>query len=186
MDESRLYFIAIRPGELVSNHITAMQREISQKYFTQKALSVFPHITLVQPFKRFQEAEVEMHLNLERFFSAVRPLEIKLSGMGCFNNPSGKVIFINVKTDPSLMELHKQLAEFLRKELKFTPRESSLVFHPHITLAYRDLTAENFRRAWPLYENKSFEASFKVQQVGLYKHDFRQWQLLSTFLLTAT
>lgn len=53
-------------------------------------------------------------------------------------------------------------------------------FNPHLTVAYRDLTHENFEKAWKEYENKIFEERFEVEKVGLYKHFDQKWNLIST------
>ncbi|MGZ5209988.1 MAG: RNA 2',3'-cyclic phosphodiesterase, partial [Kaistella sp.] len=52
-------------------------------------------------------------------------------------------------------------------------------FHPHLTVAYRDLTFENFKKAWEEYEKKTFEDSFLVDKICLFKHDSQKWNLLS-------
>ena len=53
-------------------------------------------------------------------------------------------------------------------------------FNPHLTVAYRDLTSENFEKAWEEYEDKDFKERFDVQKVGLYKHFNQRWNLIST------
>lgn len=182
MDESRLYFIAIVPPPAISERINLLKTEFAKKYQCNHALKVIPHITLLQPFKRFPTAEVELHLSLKYFFSKYNSLAINLSGFGCFEKKS-KVIFIAVDPNDYLNQMHSELMVFLRKEHKFSERETSLLFHPHISIAFRDLTGENFNKAFPFYKEKEFKATFSVNNIGLFKHNFRQWELLGQFPL---
>jgi 2'-5' RNA ligase len=51
-------------------------------------------------------------------------------------------------------------------------------FNPHMTIAYRDLTKENFMAAWPEFESRPFHASFLVDHICLLKHNRRTWDIL--------
>lgn len=180
-----LYFIALLPPAELSERITAIKHEFAKNYGSLAALKVMPHITVQSPFKRSPETETEIHLRLEDFFESFSAFEIELNGFGCFNKPAPKnnVIFIDVVKNERLFQLHKTLMFFLQNELKFTPRETPYAFHPHITLAYRDLSRENFENAWEIYRQKKFNATFIADAAYLLKHDYRQWQVLSRFCL---
>ncbi len=181
-----LYFIALLPQRELSERITELKNDFSRNYGSRAALKVMPHITLQSPFKRSPDAEVEMHLRLQEFFEKYSTFDIELNGFGCFDNKTSKVIFAEVVKKEQLFQLHKALMYFLQNELKFTPRETPYAFHPHVTLAYRDLTPDNFSKAWSIYKDKSFKGSFKADAAYLLKHDYRQWQILSRFQLKST
>lgn len=44
-------------------------------------------------------------------------------------------------------------------------------FHPHMTVGYRDLTFENFQKAWKVYKEKEFKTKFLVNEISLLRHD---------------
>lgn len=179
-----LYFIAVVPHQQLSERITTLKQDFSRKYNCFAALKSMPHVTLQNPFKRGPEAEVEMHLRLQEFFEKYPAIEIELNGFGCFDNPSNKVVFTAVVKNEKLLNLHKALMHYLQTELKFTPGETGYAYHPHITIANRDLSAENFRKAWPLYKDRPFNGAFKADCVYLFKHDYHRWQVLSRFELS--
>jgi len=180
-----LYFIAVLPPKPLAERITAIKKDFAEHYGSHAALRLMPHITLQSPFKRSPDAEVEMHLRLQEFFESYPAFDISLNGFGCFDKPTpkSKVIYIDVLKNEQLFQLHKALMYFLQTELKFTPRETPYSFHPHITLGYRDLTPDNFNKAWAVYKDKPFSATFKIDAAYLLKHDYRQWQMLSRFSL---
>jgi 2'-5' RNA ligase len=178
-----LYFVALIPGEELSGRIITIKKDFAERYESMKALKIIPHITLQNPFKRNESAEVELHLRLQDFFSAFHSFSIDLSGFGCFEKRN-KVIFIDVVKNNSLFDLHKKLIHFLREEMHFSESESSFMYHPHVTVALKDLTNEQFVKAWMHYKNKTFEGSFVADAVYLLKHDYRKWNVLSKFILT--
>ncbi len=181
-----LYFIALLPHKQLSERITELKNDFARNYNSAAALRVMPHITLQNPFKRSPETEVEMHLRLQEFFEKYPAFDIEMSGFNCFDKPKPKtnVLFVDVVKNEQLFQLHKSLMYFLQNELKFTPRETPYSFHPHITLAYRDLTADNFNKAWAVYKDKPFKGTFKADAAYLLKHDYRKWEVLSRFSLS--
>jgi 2'-5' RNA ligase len=181
--KTSLYFIALIPHQELADKITTIKNDFARQYLSSKALKVMPHITLQNPFQRMESFETEFHLRLQDFFSAFRSFNIQLSGYDCFDNRNNPVVFIDVVKNDLLFDLHKKLIYFLREEMNFSAKESPYSFHPHITVAYRDLTTEQFNKAWPIYKSKPFEGSFVVDTVYLLKHDYRKWNVLSRFVL---
>jgi 2'-5' RNA ligase len=54
-------------------------------------------------------------------------------------------------------------------------------FHPHITLAFRDLKKTMFEAAWNEFKEKSFQTSFVMNAIDLLKHDGKCWHPLHRF-----
>lgn len=177
-----LYLIAILPPPELSRVLDLERKSFSEKYHTHKALKVMPHITLIAPFKRPANFETEIHLNLQDYFSDVSPFQIEIKGYGSFQKAS-KVIFYKIEKSKELLGMHQELVHFMRNNLKFSAAETSYMYHPHITIAYRDLTDENFEKAWAEYETKEFTSAFTCDKVYLLKHDYSRWQILSVFNL---
>lgn len=176
-----LYFIAIIPPAELQNEITQIKNEFAANFSSRHALKTFPHITLQPPFRLLPEQEVEIHLQLQEFFSDVKPFKVVLKNFGCFDRRKSKVIYISVEHNKTLALLHGKLVHFLRKELKFSDKEASYMFHPHITIAHRDLSDNEFEQAWKIYKDKIFCASFIVSTIELLKHNYRQWQVLGEY-----
>jgi len=183
MDDSHLYFIAFVPPQEIAANITGLKVNFSKQYHCIKALKLFPHITLQKPFKRSPVDEAELHLNIQPLVESFRSFEVSLNGFGCFDKKNNKVIYIRVEENNSLAQLHRELMLLLRSALHFSENETDLVYHPHITVAYRDLSAEDFHKAWAIYKGKPFSAKFNVNKILLLKHNFRNWEVLSEFTL---
>lgn len=54
-----------------------------------------------------------------------------------------------------------------------------LAFKPHMTIAYRDLTPENFFQAWEEYKDKHFYDVFDVHTIYLLEHDWKKWNVIA-------
>jgi 2'-5' RNA ligase len=54
-------------------------------------------------------------------------------------------------------------------------------FHPHVTIAFRDLTKENFEQAWQHYSGKPFKESFAANSLSLLKLTGDGWIILKSF-----
>lgn len=56
-------------------------------------------------------------------------------------------------------------------------------FHPHITLAHRDLDPATFRTAWPRYCNRPLSAAFLSEAIKLFARDGKAWRTEDRFRL---
>ncbi len=57
-----------------------------------------------------------------------------------------------------LLFFHKALLSTLEEQLGLVDRVAkSRSFVPHITVAFRDLSKSNFRKAWSVYQEKQFD-----------------------------
>jgi 2'-5' RNA ligase len=57
-------------------------------------------------------------------------------------------------------------------------------FHPHLTLAFRDLKKPAFYKAWQEFKEKKCEATFSVTEIVLLKHNGKIWNVYNNFILT--
>jgi len=167
-----LYFIAVVPQQKIAEKAKQFSKDFADRFNSVKSYQNFPHITVIKPFHL---EDIEEH-SLVRKFSEMtiksRPFDLKLKGFGCFANRTNPVIFIKPENKDELQKLYDEV----QQQLNFHPISE---FHPHLTVAYRDLTFENFKKAWEEYEKKTFEDSFLVDKICLFKHDSKKWNFLS-------
>ncbi len=177
------YFIAIIPPEPVFSEAEKVKLEISEKYNNKSALRSPAHITLHMPFEMKEEKE----LNLIEKISAFRfpeSFNIELKNFSCFEP---KVIFIDVVKNETLNALQKQLVYHIKSTLNiFNQHEDTRAYHPHLTIAFRDLKKTDFYLANEEYKNKTFEAEFKVNSFFLLKHTGKVWLRHKEFFFTAS
>jgi 2'-5' RNA ligase len=53
-------------------------------------------------------------------------------------------------------------------------------FHPHITIATRDLHKKDFHEAWPFFETQKFKAEWEANGLSVLRHDSKCWEIIHT------
>jgi len=106
----------------------------------------------------------EMDLKITSFI-------VDLNNFGCFPNKNNPVIFITPENKEELQKLYDEVQPYLNFH-------SYAKLNPHLTVAYRDLSPENFKLAWEEYQSRNFVDSFLVDKICLFKHDNGKWNLL--------
>lgn len=176
MSES-LYFIAIVPPEDIQEEITKLKHEVAEKYGSKHALRSPPHITLHMPFKwkdkRFDElTEVMKNLNGD-----LESLEVELKNFDFFEP---RVVFVGVMENEKLNQLQKEVVDVCRKQLRLdNANYKDRPFHPHVTIAFRDLKKRMFYEAKREFETRGVNYRFPVEKISLLKHDGTKWNLIA-------
>ena len=177
---SNLYFIAIIPRKELQEKITAFKQDFANRFNSKKALKVFPHITLKAPFK----FSPDTHAELLRWFSDLhllqKPFTVQLKNFGAFNNKRNPVVFVQPVLTKELQALQQQLIASFNSVFPGNIHPTDLDFHPHITIAYRDLSLEMFKQAWNEYKHKTFNESFEVDAIYILQHDSKKWNIIAT------
>jgi 2'-5' RNA ligase len=133
------------------------------------------------PFKWRDDKEDELVDKLEHFMSTFPSLTIYLNNFSSF---PPRVIFINVDKTLALNDFYLALKRFCKRELNlFNADYKEQPFHPHLTLAFRDLKKPNYQRAWNEFEQKKYKADFIVDKIALLKHSGKIWEVFREFRL---
>jgi 2'-5' RNA ligase len=175
------YFIAVLPSEPVYSEIESIKKTVSEKYNNKSTLRSPPHITLHMPFEWKSEKESVLVSSLERFkFDS--EFEIELKNFGCFEP---KVVFIDVVPCELLNRLRHLLTQHIKLNLNiFNEANSSRAFHPHLTIAFRDLKKTAFYEMMGEYRDKTYSATIKTQSFFLLKHTGKVWLPFKEFKFT--
>jgi 2'-5' RNA ligase len=178
MVEEKLYFIAIIPPQPYKEKIAGIKQSFAEIYHVSHALKSPPHITLIPPFKLNESKEKEVTLFLEKFVENATSFQLVIEDYGSFKP---RVIFLK----PILNELFKCLYESISSDfytLFPVGKASKRPFHPHLTIAFRDLKPNIFYKAWDELKSKRFKAEFIIDRIFLLKHDGRKWQEFREFI----
>ena len=124
------YFIALLPDDALQQEVTAFKQTALDRFASGHALKSPPHITLIPPFLQDQED----FSSLQDFTSLLTPFTVRLNG---FNRFDQRVIYIDVQADESLIACQQLLASFC--EQNFGTKTAARPFHPHMTVAFKDL-----------------------------------------------
>jgi 2'-5' RNA ligase len=175
----QLYFIAIIPPSPVLEEAFELKNYFKEKYNSKALLNSPPHITLHMPFQWKEEKEKILIDKLSVFTKPFQSFEMKLVNINCFEP---RVIFMDVIKSEVLEKLQKELQRFCKRELNlFNANYKELAYHPHITLAFRDLRKQHFTNAWNEFKEKKFERTFTAESISLLKHDGEKWNVLKNF-----
>jgi len=175
----RRFFIALLPPLEIQDYANEIKQYFAQTYESRAAQKSPPHITLQPPFEWQLDTLPVLEQCLKTFADTRMPVPVTLNGFGAF---VPRVIYINVLKTPELLTLQNDLMAYLEVSLGIVERVSkSRPFAPHMTVAFRDLTRQNFRAAWSEFQHRQLEFEFTAPQLTLLIHDGRQWNVSAEF-----
>ena len=172
------YFIAIVPPEPLLSEIQIIKQSVFEIYKSKGALRSPGHITLHMPFS-WDDAKEQKLINCLSAFSFKNTFELSLKNFQCFEP---RVVFINVEEQNDLFAMQRQLVQHVKNQLNlFNQSDDMRGFHPHITIAFRDLKKPVFYKMWEEYKNTEFESKFNGTNFSLLKHVDDKWEVYKTF-----
>jgi 2'-5' RNA ligase len=178
------YFIAFIPPAQVYEDALKLKMYFKEKYNSKAALNSPPHITLHMPFRWKGTKEAELISKFRAFTRAFDPIKICLDNFGAFEP---RVIFLNVAQSEILESFQKNIQRFCKKELNlFNANYREDPYHPHLTLAFRDLRKSAFKEAWDEFKSKEYKVEFMADKVALLKHDGKVWKVHQEFTLESS
>jgi 2'-5' RNA ligase len=171
----KLYFMALLPDQLIQDEVTAFKHTALERFESGHALKSPPHITLIPPFR-----SNEIHFSaLQTLANEQKPFPVHLRNFDRFGS---RVIFVNVLPDSTLPTHQKRLANFCSDQWGI--RADSRPFHPHMTVAFKDLKQSVFPEAWAYFSAQSYERQFMAQAYTLLVHTGQRWAIDKTFDFT--
>ncbi len=174
-----MYFIAILPSGDVSDELDGFKHDFANRFNSRAALRIQPHITLKAPFHLPAAKQPELAEWFGQLDFPVPVFNQELRDFGFFPRARKPVVFVQPVLNPSLTAVQKHILFRIKDAFpSLAPGEYELAFHPHITIAYRDLQPAMFRAAWEEYGSKRYDALFKVDRVTLLRHEGEKWQVL--------
>jgi 2'-5' RNA ligase len=168
------YFIAIVIPPPLFGEIENIKEDLFRRYGLKGALRSPAHITLHRPFEWKEEKEGELIARLREFrFNA--SFQVSLHDFAFFEP---RVIYVDVKQNGHLFELHDRLKRFAANKLGLLNELNDLRgFHPHVTVAFRDLKKPRFYELKPEFEKKQLQGSFEYKGFSLLKLE-KKWEEL--------
>lgn len=183
-DKTKLYFIALIPPSPIYDEALEQKHYFKENYNCKASLNSPPHITLHMPFRWKEARELELAEDLEKFIKSFDPIKVCLDNYSSF---PPRVIFINVIKTEQLENLQRGIQRFCKKELNlFNANYKEQPFHPHLTLAFRDLKKPNYKKAWDEFESREYKAEFIADRIALLKHNGKVWQVFQEFNLESS
>lgn len=167
-----MYYAAILCPPQVDEKILRFKHWMRDRFGCVAALKSPAHLTLVPPFWLEETREADLLQTLGRFTCDIGEIEIRLEGYSHFNR---QVLFVNVKANPSIEELKNQAEDHFIQSFGDIIKKDTRPFHPHVTIATRDLKPGDFEKAWDHFAKKEFNESFSAATISLLKLDHERW-----------
>jgi 2'-5' RNA ligase len=182
---SSLYFIALIPPEPIYSEVYALKQEMSDKYNSHRCLRNPPHITLLPPVNADEIWEKSIIVFLGDFVKSIKPFDLVLNGFESFPNRRRKnpVIYVHNEDSPEMNELHKKLISGLHQSNILMAARTQSSFSPHMTIGYRDLTLEEYDKAWEEFKEREYRGNFHVKSLFLLKFNRKEsrWNIVEEF-----
>lgn len=178
-----IYFIAILPAHEIRQEVKAFKEYALEHFESGRALRSPAHITLEPPFKWADDQVEVVEACLESFSRNKAPFSIELCDFDAF---SPRVIFVAVKENEALIRLQKELKQALKDQLSLISDRPEYPFHPHMTVAFKDLKKKQFPRAWEYFSNIPYRKTFEAQQLTLLRHNGEVWEVKKSFFFGAS
>ena len=176
-----LFFIALLPSREIQDETTAFKLECARLFGASHALNSPPHVTLQAPFRWPLEQLDELQSTLTEFANGQMSFAVALKDFSCFRP---RVLFVGVEKGKSLLELQEKLANHLLRKLALKDKRSRR-FHPHLTIAHRDLKEADFPAAWKHFSKKSYQRHFPAKGLYLLRHQGGKWEVIDEFKFNA-
>ncbi|MGY6522139.1 MAG: 2'-5' RNA ligase family protein [Mongoliitalea sp.] len=176
------YFIALVPEGTIQEEATQIKEVLKESFKIKYALKSPAHITIKMPFNWNELKEDKLALLLGDFFKNKQSFDLRLKGFDRFGK---RVIFIAVKPSEKLEKLQQELGSFSKLILKLPLELSDTSFHPHMTIAFKDLKIPKFDDYWSFIKKQSFNHPFLVKEAALLKRIEGRWVVINKFPLHA-
>jgi len=172
-----MYFIAIVAPEKINQEVLKWKIYFKDHFDCSVALKSPAHITFIPPFWMNEESENDLINAIKDFSVTKNKLEITLKDFAAFKP---KVIFVDIVKSEKLIDLYQSFMDFIFSENKFPVKKDDRPFHPHVTLATRDLYKKAFQEAWEIFSKKKYEALWMVNGISLLRHNQKNWDVIFT------
>jgi 2'-5' RNA ligase len=172
-----LYFIAIVTPEAINNQVLEWKHYMLQEFNCRVALKSPAHITLIPPFEMPGTMQHELKEVLLEFAAEQPYFPIQLKNFAAFKP---RVLYVHIQPNTHLSGLQARLEAYLL-QTDFPVKKEERPYHPHVTIANRDLQAADFPTAWQHFQQLSFEASFVANTISLLRHNGHIWEVANSF-----
>jgi len=172
-----MYFIAIVAPEEINQRVLKWKNYFKDNFECTVALKSPAHITLIPPFWMQEDLENDLVNSIKDFSITKNKFEISLKDFAAFKP---KVIFVDVVKNEILTGLYQSITDYIFTENKFPIKRDDRPFHPHVTLATRDLYKKAFHEAWEIFSKKKYEATWTVNGISLLRHNKKNWDVIFT------
>jgi 2'-5' RNA ligase len=172
-----MYFIAIVLPQPLNEKVLKYKNMMLEKYNCKVGLKSPAHITLVPPLWMEDEKEQQLISDIENLSNQLHPFSISTNNFSAFKP---RTIFIEPVLTNELIEVKKSTDDLFRNNSFYNIKIDSRPFHPHITIATRDLFKKSFYEIWPWFAEKKFMEEWTAEGISILRHNKINWDVIYT------
>jgi len=172
-----MYFIAIVLPQDLNEKVLQYKNLMFEKYNCRVGLKSPAHITLIPPFWMEEEKQERLIADINSLSNRVKPFLISTNNFSAFKP---KTIFVSTAPNEQLNHVKMATDEFFRNNFFYNIKIETRPFHPHITIATRDLYKKSFHEIWPWFAEKKFEEEWTAGGISVLKHNKKNWDVIYT------
>ena len=180
--KENLKLIAIVPPEPVFSEIRKEQEYIANTWGPQHALRTPPHLTIIPPLS-LTSSEIGWLFGMgSAVAGTISPFRVELKDFSSFKP---RVIFINPIVPRELHELYEIWYDALMVKMPHVlDKYPDRPYHPHVTLAHKDVTHPQFDKIWNHYAGKRYRAYFQVDHFCILSYHEHGWEVERKYYFT--
>ncbi|MCS3796221.1 RNA 2',3'-cyclic phosphodiesterase [Niastella sp. OAS944] len=174
------YFMAIVAPDEINQQVLEWKHYMLQHFNCKVALRSPAHVTLIPPFNMPDTMQHELEEVLLEFAQEQLSFPIHLKNFAAFKP---RVLYVHVQPNTHLSDLQARLETYLMN-INFPIKREERAFHPHVTIANRDLQKHDFPRAWQYFQQLQYEVIFPANTISLLRHNGEIWEVANSFPLS--
>lgn len=175
-ERAKMYFIAVVLPVPLDEKVQALKQWMKEAYGCKVGLKSPAHITIVPPFWLNEEKESRLRSDIEAVAGTVPDFLLTTDNFSAFRP---RTIFVALANNEQLNAVKSAADNFFRHS-DYKIKIDARPFHPHITIATRDLLKRDFAEAWPHFEHREFRETCKANGLSLLKHNGQKWDVVFT------
>jgi len=172
-----MYFIALVLPEELNKKVLHWKNFMQDRYNCKVGLKSPAHITFVPPFWMEEVRETLLLADIDSIAITTSPFIIKTKNFSAFKP---RTIFIDVEKTKELDNLKQTTDNFFRNNGAYKMKADGNPFHPHITIATRDLFKKIFYECWPVFEREEFLVEWEANGLAVLRHNKKNWDVIHT------
>lgn len=174
-----LYFTALVLPEELNVTVLRWKQYMFAQYGCKVGSKSLAHITILAPFWMEEQIEDQLLLATDEISKTTPQFCITTNDFSAFRP---RTIFIDVQHNSPLSHLKKASDDYLKQRTVFNAKIDNRLFHPHITIATRDIYKKIFYKAWNLFEPKPFREEWTAEGLSVLRHNKKAWDVIYTSL----
>ena len=170
-----MFYVAVVCPEPINKKVLQHKNWMKEQFGCVVALKSPAHITLIPPFWMEENKEPDLISTIQDFKPGIDSISIQLNGFSHFGN---RVLFIAITDNLQLEQLKNETEQHFNSVFPSIKKDDR-PFHPHITIANRDIRPSVFIKAWQHFSKLSFEELFDCISISLLKLKEGKWNVIA-------